>query len=52
MDEVKEETDTEAMVSSTNEDEKPLELSLKLRIPKGSFIAIVGPVGSGKVTSA
>ena len=33
-------------------DEKPFELTdLKLRIPKGSFVAIVGRVGCGKVNS-
>ncbi|KAI0371903.1 multidrug resistance-associated ABC transporter [Pilatotrama ljubarskyi] len=31
------------------EDEKPFELKdVKLKVPKGSFVAIVGPVGSGK----
>ncbi|KAF9466008.1 multidrug resistance-associated ABC transporter [Collybia nuda] len=31
------------------EDEKPFELKeLKLDVPKGTFVAIVGPVGSGK----
>ena len=31
-------------------DDKPFELAdLKLQIPKGSFVAIVGRVGSGKV---
>ena len=31
-------------------EEKPFELkNLKLRVPKGSFVAIVGRVGSGKV---
>jgi len=35
---------------SPAEDEKPFELvDLVLRIPKGSFVAIVGRVGSGKV---
>lgn len=33
-------------------DEKPFELkNLRLKIPKGSFVAIVGRVGSGKVSS-
>ncbi|KAJ7607370.1 multidrug resistance-associated ABC transporter [Roridomyces roridus] len=33
----------------SEEDEKPFELNdLKLRIPRGSFVAIVGRVGSGK----
>ena len=33
-------------------DETPFELkNLKLQIPKGSFVAIVGRVGSGKVTN-
>ncbi|KAG6873111.1 hypothetical protein C0995_002774 [Termitomyces sp. Mi166 len=33
-----------------HEEEKPFELkNLKLRVPKGSFVAIVGQVGSGKV---
>lgn len=32
------------------EEEKPFELKdLNLKIPKGSFVAIVGRVGSGKV---
>ena len=32
-------------------DEKPFELkNLKFKVPKGSFVAIVGRVGSGKVT--
>ena len=35
----------------TAADEKPFELcDLKLKIPKGSFVAIIGHVGSGKVT--
>jgi ATP-binding cassette subfamily C (CFTR/MRP) protein 1 len=33
-------------------DEKPFELNnLKLKVPKGAFVAIVGRVGSGKVIS-
>lgn len=36
--------------SSESEDEKPFELKdLDVSIPKGSFVAIVGSVGSGKV---
>jgi len=35
---------------SNPESEKPFELTdIALRIPKGSFVAIVGRVGSGKV---
>jgi ATP-binding cassette subfamily C (CFTR/MRP) protein 1 len=35
---------------SKTEEEKPFELkNLKLRVPKGSFVAIVGRVGCGKV---
>lgn len=34
------------------EAEKPFELlNVKLQVPRGSFVAIVGKVGSGKVTS-
>lgn len=33
-----------------NADEKPFELTnLKVKVPNGSFVAIVGPIGSGKV---
>ncbi|KAF9067926.1 multidrug resistance-associated ABC transporter [Rhodocollybia butyracea] len=35
--------------TDTKDDEKPFELkNLKFKIPKGSFVAIVGTVGSGK----
>lgn len=46
-DEAKEQTDEEE-----KQDEKPFELkNLRLKVPKGSFVAIVGRVGSGKVLS-
>jgi ATP-binding cassette, subfamily C (CFTR/MRP), member 1 len=39
-----------AQAAEGADDEKPFELkNLKMHIPKGSFIAIVGRVGSGKV---
>lgn len=41
--------DNEELESNT-ESEKPFELTdIALRVPKGSFVAIVGRVGSGKV---
>ena len=37
-------------LESNPESEKPFELTdIALRVPKGSFVAIVGRVGSGKV---
>lgn len=40
---------TETVAEVVDAEEKPFELpSLKLRIPKGAFVAIVGRVGSGK----
>ncbi len=42
--------DGECDKPNEKEDEKPFELvDLKLQIPRGSFVAIVGRVGSGKV---
>ncbi|KAJ7607493.1 multidrug resistance-associated ABC transporter [Roridomyces roridus] len=41
--------DDEKSDSSSNEEDKPFELrDLKLQIPRGAFVAIVGRVGSGK----
>ena len=48
----KEEKGEKAVEKNKSED-KPFELAdLKLQIPKGSFVAIVGRVGSGKVCSS
>lgn len=45
-----EKKDEEKVEENDNEEEKPFELkNLKMKIPKGSFVAIVGRVGSGKV---
>jgi ATP-binding cassette subfamily C (CFTR/MRP) protein 1 len=40
----------DATVPMSKEDRQPFELkSVGLKVPRGSFVAIVGPVGSGKV---
>jgi len=44
---------SKAYEASTAEEEKPFALTnLALRVPKGSFVAIVGRVGSGKVLTS
>jgi ATP-binding cassette, subfamily C (CFTR/MRP), member 1 len=42
--------ESQAPAEESKEDDSPFELkNLKMKIPKGSFVAIVGQIGSGKV---
>lgn len=44
------ETEVQSSKTEKEQEEKPYELKdLKLKVPKGAFVAIVGRVGSGKV---
>ena len=45
-----EDKEVDEETESNSESEKPFELTdITFRVPKGSFVAIVGRVGSGKV---